>query len=209
MRQNLSEVKRRTAAELRNLFSATEAVGGDDGRRPGGFDGGEQTVVGDGLGNLEFVRFKAKRSGHAAAACPDGFDRGPGSAEERDLTGWAAEDSLVVAVAVDQNVRALQAANRKIRRLGCKPIGEEPDLTAELLGAGIVGEELEQFVLEDAGAAWFKEDEGQPGFDLNGHTVQDAGKISTGGCKESEVIEGPAAADVSSRHLNAETCLRE
>ena len=109
-RQDFSEVEGLDVGELIDLLAATEAVGDDDGGGAGGLDGGKQAVVGDGPRDLEFVGFEAEGAGHAAAAGLDGLDRGAGLAEERDFAGRAAEDGFVMAVAVKENVRALEAA---------------------------------------------------------------------------------------------------
>ena len=118
--------------ELRDLLAATEAVGDEDGSRSGGFDGGEQILVGDGFRDFELIRLKAEGAGHAATAGLDGLDRGAGLAQEGDFTGRAAEDSFVMAVAVDENVRASEAAGTNLRgngawrpasRPGARPAG--------------------------------------------------------------------------------------
>ena len=81
-----------------------------------------------------------------------------------------------MAVAVNQNVRARKLAGGKLGRVGGEPVGEQPDLLAERCRARIVGEQLEQFILEDAGATWLKKDEGQAGIDLRRHAVEDAAR---------------------------------
>jgi hypothetical protein len=162
--------------QLRDLLAATEAVGDDDGGWAGGLDGGEQALVGDGLGDFEFVGLEAEGAGHAAAAGLDGARRCAGFAQKRDFAGRAAEDGLVMAVAVDKDVRALKAAGRQIRRAAARASRRAARPLAQAFGAGIVGEKLEQLVFEDAGAAWLEKDEGQAGFDLRGHAVEDTAR---------------------------------
>ena len=82
----------------------------------GGLDGREQALVGDGLRDFEFIGLKAEGAGHAAAAGLDEFDRGAGLAEQRDFAGRATEDRLVMAVAVEENVRAVKTAWDKAGR---------------------------------------------------------------------------------------------
>ena len=129
--------------KLADLLAATEAVGGDDRGWPGGLDGGKQAIVRDGLRNVEFIGFKTEGAGHTAAAGLNGLDRGASLAQERDFTGRTAEYSFVMAVAVKQNVRALETPRdeicRELRRLGGEEIGEKPNLAAKALRAGVVG----------------------------------------------------------------------
>ena len=93
--------------------------------------------------------------------------------------------------------------------VGGQPVGEKPYLLAESLGARVVGVKFEQLIFEDAGAAWFEEDEGQAGIDLRGHPVEDLGEIVAGGVEEAKVVKRTAAADVAGGHLNRETGLGE
>ena len=208
-RENLSEVQRARVAELTDLLAATEAVGDDDGGGSGGTDGGQQAIFCDGFGDFEFVGFKAKGSGHAATSGLDRFDDGAGALEERDFAGGSAEDGFVMAVAVDEDVCAGEAGGRKVRRVLREPVGEEPDLLAELLRVGIFGEDFEELIFEDAGAAWLKKDEGQTGADLRGHAGKDLREIAAGGVEEAEVVERAAAADVAARDLDAEASFGE
>jgi len=109
VREGFSEVHGLAVAELGDLLAATEAVGNDEGEGAGGLDGRQKAVVGDGLGDLEFICFEAEGSGHAATAGLDGFDGGSRLTKQRDLAGRAAEDGFVVAMTVDKNVLACQA----------------------------------------------------------------------------------------------------
>ena len=95
-----------------DLLAATEAIGNQNRGRAGGLHGGEQTLIGDGLRDFKFSGFKAERAGHAAAAGLDEFDLGAGFAKQRDFAGRAAEDGLVMAMAVDENLRAGEVGRR-------------------------------------------------------------------------------------------------
>src|ERR1700678_3439524 len=111
---------------------------------------------------------------------------------------------------MNEDLRALKTAGDPVGGFGGKPVGEEPDLSAHLLcqvGAAAIGEEVESFISEDAGTAWFEEDEGEAGFDLRGYAVEDFGEVGAGVREEAEVVKGAAAADVSLGGLDAEAGL--
>ncbi len=55
------------------------------------------------------VSRKTEGAGHAAAGRLDGLNRGARLAEQGDLAGRAAEDGFVVAMAVNEDVCALQS----------------------------------------------------------------------------------------------------
>lgn len=202
--ENFSEVEGRALPKLHDLLAATKAVGDDDCVRPGGAHGGEQVLVRNCARDFEFFRFKAKRSGHAAAAGLDGLDRGTGLAEESDFICRAAEDRLVVAVTVHQNARAGEPRREEIGVVRGEKVGEEPGLAAEALRERIVGKELEQFIFKNAGAARLEEDERQIGFDLRRHAAKNAGEIRARGIEETEVVERAATADVPMRSFDVE-----
>ncbi len=111
------------SSELTDLLAATEAIGDDDGHGSCGPDSRQQTVFGNLFGNLELVRLKSKRAGHAAAAGLDGFDRGAGLAQQGYFTGWSAEDRFVVAVAMKQNLRSGKSTGPELRSLGGEKVG--------------------------------------------------------------------------------------
>ena len=164
--KNFSKVKGMTAGQLRDLLAATEAVSDEDRGRAGRLHSGQQALAGDGLRNFKFVGFKAEWARHSATASLNEIDVRSGSAEKRDLTRRAAKDGLVMAVTVDQDVCASEAARGKLRCAFGEPVGEQPDILAQAFRAGIVGEEFQQLVFEDAGTAWLEEDEGQAGLNL-------------------------------------------
>lgn len=72
-----------------------------------------------------------------------------GFAKEGEFRGRAAKDGLVVAVAVEEKLRAVEAAGYPFGAVCGEPVGEEPNLRAELLSAGIGREELEHFIPEN------------------------------------------------------------
>ena len=78
---------------------------------------------------------------------------------------------------------------------------------AEALGARVVGEKFQQLVLEDAGAAWFEEDERIAGIDLAGHAIENLNKVPTGRAEQAEVIERASAADVTFWNMDPEAGL--
>ena len=97
----------------------------------------------------------------------------------------------------------------KLGRLGGEPVGKQPDLLAQALGSRIVGKEFEQLVLEDAGAAWLKKDERQPGIDLRSHAVENTREIGAGSGEKAEVVEWTAAADVAAWDFDLKSGLAE
>jgi hypothetical protein len=131
MDKKFGEMEGLARGQLRDLLAATETVGEDDGGRAGGLNCGQQALVGDGFGDLEFAGFEAEGAGHSAAASLDGLDCGAGFAEQRDFAGRTAEDGLVMAVAVNEDVRALKAAGGKFGRAISEPVREQPDLPAQ------------------------------------------------------------------------------
>jgi hypothetical protein len=132
--QHFCEVACFAVAELCDLLAATEAVGDDEGFRTGGVDCGQQTVVGDGFRDLEFIGFEAEGSGHSAAAGLDLLDGSSGLAKERNFARRAAKDSFVVAVAVKKNLRSGEAAGGETGSICREKVGQQPDLLAEALG---------------------------------------------------------------------------
>jgi len=96
--------------QLRDLLAATEAVGDQDGGWASGLNSGQQALVGDDFGDFKFAGFEAEGTGHSAASGLDGLDRCASLAQERDFAGRAAKDGFVMAVAVKENMRALEAA---------------------------------------------------------------------------------------------------
>ena len=209
MDKKFSEMEGLARGQLRNLLAATESVGEDDGGRAGGLNGWQQALIGNGFGDFKFAGFEAEGACHSAAAGLDGLDCGARFAEKRHFAGWTAEDGLVMAVAVNEDVRALKAADSKFRRAISEPVREQPDLPAQEPGAAIVGEELRQFIFEDAGAARLEEDEGQASLDLRGHAVEDAREIGAGRAEKTEIVERAPAADVAARNFDLKSGLSE
>jgi hypothetical protein len=177
VRQNLGKVERFDVSQLVELLAATEAVGNHNRGWPRGLNSREKGLVGDGLRHLEFVGFETEGAGHAAATGLNHFDCGAGLTQKRDFAARTAEDRLVMAVAVEENVRApesvLEAAgDEAVWRAGGEEVGKEPDLLAQTFGAGIAGEKLEELVLEDAGATGLEKNKGQAGIDLRSHAPE-------------------------------------
>ena len=83
-------------------------------------------------------------------------------------------------------------------------LAEEEGLVAELGGAGVVGEEVGEFVAEDGGAAGFEDDDGGAVDELRGEGVEDFEEIFFGGVEHAEVVEGAAAAEVAVGEGDAE-----
>ena len=103
-------------AELGDLLAATEAVGDDERHRAGGFrrQAAEPSLA-IVFRHFELVAPRIRTARPCRSSRPDEFDRGAGLAQQRDLAGRSAEDRLVVAVAVDENVRAVEPVRRRNR----------------------------------------------------------------------------------------------
>ena len=197
--KNFSKVESRTVGQLRDLLAATETVGDKDRGWGGGLNGGQEILVGNGLGNFKFSGFKAEWARHSATASLNKIDHCSGRAEKRDFTSRAAKNCFVMAVTVDQNFCACEATRGKLRCAIGEPVGEQPDVLAQTFCSGIVGEEFQQLVFEDAGATWFKEDERHAGLDLRRHEPKHARKIGAGSAEKAEIVEWATAADVAAR----------
>ena len=112
-----------------------------------------------------------------------------------------------MAVAVEENLHAGEAAGCEVGGFGRKKVGQQPDLPAHALGARVVREKLKQFVLEDAGATGFEEDDRKAGIYLLGQAVEDAGEIGARRAEQAEVVKRAAAAEVALRGLDLEAGL--
>ena len=209
MGKKFSEMEGLARGQLRDLLAATETISEDDGGWACGLNGGQQTLISDDSGDFKFAGFEAERAGHPAAAGLNGLDCGAGFAQQGNFAGRAAEDRLVMAVAVDKDVRALKAAGGKIRRAVGEPVGEQPDLMAQEFGARIVRKKLGQFIFEDAGAARLEKDEGQASLNLRSHAVEDAREIGAGLAEKTEIVERTPAADVAAGNFDLKSGLGE
>src|SRR5271169_1844179 len=91
VRQNLGKVKRFGVGQLLDLLAATEAVSNHNRGWRCGLNGRKQVLVGNSLRHFEFIGFKTKWTGHAAATRLDQFDRGAGLTQKRDFAARTAE----------------------------------------------------------------------------------------------------------------------
>ena len=83
-------------------------------------------------------------------------------------------------------------------------LAEEEGLVAEFGGAGIVGEEVGEFVAEDGGAAWFEDDDGCAGGELRSECVESFEEILFCGVEHAEVVKRTATAEVTIGQCDAE-----
>ena len=160
MRQNLGKVERFGVSQLVDLLAATEAIGNHNRGWPRGLNCREQALVGDRLRHFEFIGFKTEGASHAAATGLDQFDRGARLAQKRDFAARTAEDRLVMAVAVEENMCPVEATGDEAGCASGEKVGKKPDLVAQTFGAGIAGEKFEELVLEDAGATGLEKNKG-------------------------------------------------
>src|SRR5208337_469895 len=209
VRQNLCKVERFDVRQLVKLLAATESIGNHNRGWPSGLNGREQVLVGDGLRHLEFIGFETEGACHPAATGLDGFDRGAGLTQKHDFAARSAKNRFVMAVAMEENVRAservLEASGDKaVWRARGEKVGKKPDLLAQMLGAGIAGEKFEELVFEDTGATGLEKNKRQAGIDLRSHTTENLREIGAGGGKQAEIVERPAATDVPAGRFHAE-----
>jgi hypothetical protein len=73
---------------------------------------------------------------------------------------------------------------------------------AQTFRAGIVGKKFQQLFFENASATWFKEDEGQAGFNLRRQAAEHARKIGACSAEKTEIVERAAAANVAARNFD-------
>src|ERR1035441_7042432 len=104
-------------------------------------------------------------------------------------------------MAVDDDAAAGHLWRQPRRGVAREHFTQHDGLFAEPDCALIFGEEVDEFVTEDAGAAWFEHDDGNAGCDLRLKLVEDAEQVATRFIEESEVVERAAAADVSLGNL--------
>ena len=180
-RQHFSKVHRPLVAELPDLLAATEAVGHDDRRRSSADCDCRQQALSlrNGLGNFEFIRLESEGSGHAAAA---GLNR-LRPLRPRCRSSAISLPSVRRRPPCDGNVRAPecarpQASGTKSGAFAASQSASSQTCSRKLLRARIVGEQLQQLVLEDAGATRLEKDERQPGVDLRGHAIEDVARDS-------------------------------
>ena len=149
------------SGSLKYLFPAAEAVGYEDGFRRGGADGGQEDALGDDLGDCEFFALEAKGSGHTAAAGVEEFNFGAGAAEDCDFVGHL-HHGFVVAVTVEDDFSAAEPGGLEAGGVTDEEFAEEEGLVREALRAQgelrARGEEVDEFVAKDAGAAGLEED---------------------------------------------------
>jgi len=135
LQQNARPADRSTGQSVR----ATEAVGNNDRRGRGRLDRRQQAVLGDGFRDLKLIGFKAEGAGHSAAAGLDRFNCSAGLEQQGDFIGRSAEDGLVMAMAMDQYMRSREPACGEAGSFGGQPVGQQPDLLAQALGARVIG----------------------------------------------------------------------
>ena len=90
--------------DLGDLVAAGEAAGGDRGVRRRGAERGEEFFLGDLERKVVVLFFVAERTGHAATAGLEFANRRAGDAREERARRAAAEERLLVAMAVEENV---------------------------------------------------------------------------------------------------------
>lgn len=197
-------MKRTAGRVLGNLFPTTESVGYHDSLRGCLTDGGQKSALRQRLRNFILFPLEAKGSGHATAARVEKGDVRSGTAEQVELGGHF-EDGLVVTVAVEDDALSREAGWPVVRRPLGKEIAEEECLLTQSGGASVLGEEVVEFIAEDAGAGRLKKDDGQSGVDFRGKDCKDLLKIMARRGQEAKVVEGASAAEMLAWDADAET----
>jgi hypothetical protein len=110
-----------------------------------------------------------------------------------------------MAVAVDDDF-AIELRRFVVRSVLDEELAEQEGLVAEFGGAGIVGEEVGEFVAEDGGAGGFENDDGCAGLKLWSEGVESFEEIVLCGIEHAEVVEGTTAAEMLRWERDAEAC---
>ena len=161
------------------------------------------------LSRLRICRLKSKRTGHAAASGLDRLDRRTGAAKQSNFAGWPAEDGLVVAMAVEEDVsRLARRAGDPIRGLDGEPVGEEPDLLAQKLWARMsFGNSSSSSSLKTLAQLGSRKMKGRPASICGAMRSRTLARYERAASRKSEVVERATAADVALGHFNFEAGL--
>ena len=203
-RQQLCEMQCLLVTELLNLLATAETIGQQHCHRTSAFDGRHQPIIRNRLGYVVLAGLKAEWPRHSAAARFNCLNVRARAAQQRDLARRPAEYRLVMAMTVNQNMSSFEMPRRPVRSLICEPVRQQPHLLAHSSGTIIIREKLKQLVLEDACAAWLKEDEWSPLLDLRRHPIQHIRQIRSRMIEKSKIVERPSATEMPFRSLNPE-----
>ncbi len=132
----------------------------------------------------------------------------PACAQQRNFVFRTAEDRLVMAVAVDQDVRADQPAGGKSGSLRGQPVGQQPDVLAESrLARASLGNSSSSSSLKTLAQLGSRKMNGRPASICGSHAVENLGQIGARRAQQAEIVERPAAADVALRNFNGKAGL--
>src|ERR1017187_3739315 len=201
-RENLGQVHGGARRILADLLAATEAVADQQVAFAGSAHRRQKHALGQRLRYLELVAFESEGSSHAAAAGVKQLHLGAGGTQKLHLVLHGAQGFLV-AMAVDDNAASGQLRSLPVGGALCEYFAQHDGLPAQADGALVVGEEIDQFVAEDAGATGFEHDDRDSGGDLRFKLVQNTEQIAASLVEESEVVERSPAAYVPPRNLDA------
>ena len=187
---------------LGNLLAATEAVGNDEPVGGGLADGGEKFQLSDGFRNFVLLFFEAEGPGHSATS-RGGRGELDAHAAQHGFLGSHLHDGLVMAVAVDERL-ARQLGDGEILRVLFQEFAEQEDLLRERAGAFVFGEQVNEFVAENSGAARFEDDDRRAGFNFDVQLVHDPEEQALGAVEHTDVVKRAAAAEMGARDEDVE-----
>src|SRR5271163_1296609 len=102
-------------------------------------------------------------------------------------------------VAMHQQPPPGSLRRRLTGRVANEEFAAQIDLVAKPLGAAVAGEEVAEFIAEDAGAAGLEDHDRHPGLDLRGqgrhHLLQILARLR----EKTGIVERASAADVTAR----------
>ena len=200
-------MERTDAGVLYDLFAAAEAVTDDD-RLGGGFtDGWQKDALCELLRQVELVLFEAEWAGHAATAGVEKFNVRPGGAKESHFVGHA-HGRAMMAMAMDDYL-GIELWSPIRWSVFYKKFAKKERLSAELESAWIVRQQIGEFIAEDAGAAWFEDDDRGSVLQLRSQYVEDLEEVLLRGVEHAEVVEWTAATEMLLGEMDAETCVGE
>jgi hypothetical protein len=179
---------------LEDLFAATEPIGDDQRVRLCSSHGGKKHTFSYGLRCCELLFRKAEWASHAAASGVERLQGGPHFSQQR-LFVFHFHERFVMAMTVKHDF-SIQSRWFIAGSMMFQKLTEQERLAPKPVGARISGEEVSQFIAEDRGAAWFENDDWQPGVDLRTQTLEDALEILLGFVEHAEVIQRAPAAEV-------------
>src|SRR5579863_4505705 len=143
---------------MKNLFAATEAIGNDQCVIASLPDGGEEDALANRLREGVLFLFKAKGTGHSAAAGIDGAHLDAYFAEQRFFDGHF-HQGLLMAVAVKENFPG-KPRRHEVRSVALQEFAQQESLFSQPLGARVGGKQIAELIAEHGSATGFENNDG-------------------------------------------------